>query len=125
MTDAQRFLRYVTPGITFSVATLLLLWILIPDWTSPELGAFFKKDTALAAILATFFASGGLGYLLSVVHYCLHWVSRSSGVRLVGRPLPILPRLLMLCAGSLFMPWCHFSIFVRPGNYIVAHKYSE
>jgi hypothetical protein len=40
----------------------------------------------------------------------------TSGVRLVGRPSPSLPRLLMVCAGSLFMPSCHFSFFVRPGN---------
>jgi hypothetical protein len=43
-------------------------------------------------------------------------LTTTSGVRLVGRPSPSLPRLLMLCAGSLFMPSCHFSFFVRPGN---------
>ena len=40
-------------------------------------------------------------------------LATTSGVRLVGRPSPSLPRLLMLCAGSLFMPSCHFSFFVR------------
>jgi hypothetical protein len=35
-------------------------------------------------------------------------------VRLVERPSPTLPRLLLLSAGSLFMS--HFSFFVRLGN---------
>ena len=43
-------------------------------------------------------------------------LATTSGVRLVGRPSPNLPRLLMLCAGSLSMPSCHFSFFVRRGN---------
>ena len=44
-----------------------------------------------------------------------HW-GGPQRVHLVGRPSPSLPRLLMLSAGSLFMPSCHFSFFVRPGN---------
>ena len=46
-------------------------------------------------------------------------LATTSGVRLVGRPSSSLPRLLMLCAGSLFMPSCHFSFFVRPGNSVL------
>ena len=43
-------------------------------------------------------------------------LATTSDVRLVGRPSSSLPRLLMLCAGSLFMPSYHFSFFVRRGN---------
>ena len=41
-------------------------------------------------------------------------LATTSGVRLVGRPSPSLPRLLTLCAGSPFMS--HFSFFVWLGN---------
>ena len=45
-----------------------------------------------------------------------HRYPASRGVRLVGRPSPSLPRLLMVCAGSLFMPSCPLAFFMRPGN---------
>jgi hypothetical protein len=73
MTDTQRFLRYFTPGLTFGVVTLLLLTIVIPGWTFHLLGALFSKESALAALLATLFGSGGVGFLLSVAHHVWHW----------------------------------------------------
>jgi hypothetical protein len=71
MDEARRFLRYVTPGLTFAVQALLLLFIVNPPWTLDRIGEL-KKDTGAGLAFALFLASGGIGYLLSVVHHTLH-----------------------------------------------------
>ena len=72
MDEARRFLRYVTPGLTFAVQALLLLFIVNPPWTLDRIGEL-KEDTGAGLAFALFLASGGLGYLFSVVHHRLHW----------------------------------------------------
>jgi hypothetical protein len=64
MDEARRFLRYVTPGLTFAVQALLLLFIVNPPWTLDRIGEL-KKDAGAGLAFALFLASGGIGYLLS------------------------------------------------------------
>lgn len=42
MNEARRFLRYVMPGLVFITETMLLLWIIIPDWTTDLLSNLKK-----------------------------------------------------------------------------------
>ena len=72
MDEARRFLRYVTPGLVFAVQALLLLFIINPAWTTTQLLGQ-TKDAGAGLAVALFLASGGLGYLFSVVHHRLHW----------------------------------------------------
>ncbi len=78
ISDAQRFLRYVTPGIVFFVEALFLLWILLPDWTVGRLNVF-KEDKGLGVVFATLLASGGVGFIFSIIHHSLHWWTRGAG----------------------------------------------
>jgi len=80
MTEAQRFLRYVTPGLTFGVIVLILLLILIPHWTVSQLTGLLKKDAGLLAVLGTLLASGGAGFLFSILHHAWHWRSGGSDI---------------------------------------------
>jgi hypothetical protein len=75
MDEARRFLRYVTPGLTFAVQALLLLFIVNPQWTLDRIGEL-KKDAGAGLAFALFLASGGIGYLISVVHHTLHHCNR-------------------------------------------------
>jgi hypothetical protein len=69
--EASRFLRYVTPGLVFVLETVLLLWCFNPDWVESHLLATGNQNLGVAA--TAFLASGGIGYLLSVIHHELHW----------------------------------------------------
>jgi hypothetical protein len=69
MDEARRFLRYMTPGLTFAVQALLLLLIADWEWTLKRLGEL-KKDAGAGAAFGLFLTSGGLGYLFSVLHTC-------------------------------------------------------
>lgn len=72
MNEAQRFLRYITPGLVFLAEALFLLVIILPEWTIASLAAI-KGDQALGLILGTLLASGGLGFIFSVIHHASHW----------------------------------------------------
>lgn len=72
MDEAQRFLRYVTPGLVFFVETLVLLLILLPNWTVDKLNTFKEKE-GLGVIFATLLISGGIGFVFSVVHHVFDW----------------------------------------------------
>jgi hypothetical protein len=79
MDEARRFLWYVTPGLVFAVQALLLLFIVNPAWTTTQL---FRqtKDAGAGLAAALFLASGGLGYLFSVIYHRLHWCTRLSTI---------------------------------------------
>jgi hypothetical protein len=72
MDEARRFLRYVTPGLTFAIQALLLLFIINPAWTVSQL-LKQTKDAGAGLAVALFLASGALRYLFSVIHHRLHW----------------------------------------------------
>jgi hypothetical protein len=76
MDEARRFLRYVIPGVAFIVQTLLILWILIPDWTL-NIIAKLRADTGIGIVIAALFGSGGIGFIFSTVHHVILWQCRS------------------------------------------------
>lgn len=72
MDEARRFLRYILPGLVFSV--LLLIFLLISD--TDKTICFLKEasDKGIAGVIAgTFLASGALGYIFSVIYWALYW----------------------------------------------------
>jgi hypothetical protein len=72
MDEARRFLRYVTPGLTFAVQALLLFFIANQTWTIKQLHDLSEKS-GVGSGITLFLASGGFGYLFSVIHHWLHW----------------------------------------------------
>jgi len=72
MDEAKRFLRYVTPGLVFLTETLILLWVIEADVTHTILKGF-NKESGVGLVIATLLASGGVGFMFSVVHHYLHW----------------------------------------------------
>lgn len=77
MDEARRFTRYIMPGAVFVLLTVLYLWIIIPDWLEPTVGALAENDGVGAAV-AGLLASGALGAIFSVIHHALHWCGISS-----------------------------------------------
>lgn len=73
MDEARRFLRYVMPGLVAAIQCGVFLAILVPDWIWRQ-GGHLKEDAGLGTAAALFVASGGIGYLLSVLHHSLHWL---------------------------------------------------
>lgn len=67
MNETHRFLRYVMPGASFSVEALLILLLLLPEWTMTKLGEF--ADAALGGALVAFLGLGSFGFLFSIVHH--------------------------------------------------------
>lgn len=73
MDETRRFLRYVMPGVLYGVETLLLLWIIDPQWVQCIIANLFEKDS-LGAILGSVLAFGALGYIFATIHHELHWI---------------------------------------------------
>jgi hypothetical protein len=71
MDEARRFLRYVTPGLTFAVQSAVLVLIINPKWALERVESL-KEDVGAGFVIIAFLASGGLGYLFSVFHHTLH-----------------------------------------------------
>ncbi len=70
MEEAQRFMRYLTPGILF-VGELALLLFIVDPCTFKHL--MDNNSNPLALVAATFIISGGAGYFLSLCHHFLLW----------------------------------------------------
>jgi hypothetical protein len=79
MDEARRFLRYVTPGLVFLTETLILLWFIESDVIYQILKSF-NKESGVGLIIATLLASGGVGFLFSVIHHQLHWCDQIGAV---------------------------------------------
>jgi hypothetical protein len=73
MDEARRFLRYVIPGALFATETLLLLLILIPDWTTQQLKENFRNESGIGLAITVLLGSGGLGFMFSTIHHYLYW----------------------------------------------------
>ena len=72
MSDPQRFLRYVIPGLVYGVLTIVLVGIVLPEWTGNCLSSL-KKDDVLPVLIAAVIGTGGVGYLLGELHHCWLW----------------------------------------------------
>ena len=79
MDEAKRFLRYVTPGLVFLTQTLIILWLIEPDIIYTILKDF-SKESGVGLVIATLLASGGVGFMFSVVHHYLHWHDQYTSV---------------------------------------------
>jgi hypothetical protein len=79
MDEARRFLRYVTPGLVFLTETLILLFVIKWDVASRIVNGF-KKESGVGLVIATLLASGGVGFIFSVLHHLLHWLPLSRAV---------------------------------------------
>lgn len=77
MDDTRRFLRYITPGLLFGFELPLFLGVLFPRWTRDQL-ASLTDEAGLGLVLTALLATGGLGFLFSVLHHAWHW--RGDGV---------------------------------------------
>jgi hypothetical protein len=75
MKEARRFLRYVLPGLVLLIEVCLYLWI-SSYHQFVQLIKEFGKDVAFP--VSVFFASGGIGYLLSLIYHVLYW---ATGIR--------------------------------------------
>jgi hypothetical protein len=72
MEDTRRLVRYVIPGFVYALATTLYTWILFPSWVQSQLAVLPSTGAAIATVVA----SGAIGYIFSVVHHCLHNLTR-------------------------------------------------
>src|SRR5262249_52013292 len=72
MDEARRFLRYLMPGVVFGTETALLLLIVLPGPCLRLIGAV-PKENGLFLAVASILASGGVGFILSVIYHRLLW----------------------------------------------------
>jgi len=70
--EAQRFLRYLTPGLTFVILIASYSYLSQHDWTLKFTKDFLSQNSVGTAI-GLFFVSGGIGFLLSAFHHVLFW----------------------------------------------------
>ena len=69
MQEAQRFLRYVVPGLIFFIEILIYL-LLSGDICFSQL---IEQVNPIGIAISGFLASGGLGFLLGVIYYTVVW----------------------------------------------------
>jgi hypothetical protein len=81
MDEARRFLRYVTPGLTFAVQALLLLFIVNPPWTLDRIGEL-KKGAGAGLAFALFLASGALATYSAL--FTTRYTTRDTTVSDIG-----------------------------------------
>jgi hypothetical protein len=80
MDEARRFLRYVTPGFVFATESALLLWLVLPDVLLRGLRAIDDPGALIATAVGAVIASGGLGFIFSVVHHSWHWLRDKADI---------------------------------------------
>ena len=72
MEETRKFLRYITPGLIFVVETTLLLWLIFPMDVKTLIQSL-QEDKSLGLVLALLLASGGLGFIFSIIHHLAYW----------------------------------------------------
>lgn len=78
MTDeARKFFRYVMPGILYMLLTIAFLALVDLPLAKTIIENFFDGKGGLGIVVATFFSSGGVGYLFASLHHFVFW--RCSG----------------------------------------------
>ena len=66
MNETHRFLRYVLPGASFTIEALLLLLLLLPEWTDKLVKV---GNAGLWSAIVIFLGMGGIGFLLSILYH--------------------------------------------------------
>ncbi|RJQ55928.1 MAG: hypothetical protein C4521_01005 [Actinobacteria bacterium] len=79
MDEVQRYLRHVLPGVVFLVETLVILLVLLPGWTTESLGKLATGDS-LGTAFAVLIASGGVGFIFSVLNHLYLWWRQSPPI---------------------------------------------
>ena len=80
MNEAQRFLRYLTPGLAFIALVVFYLYLSLPaPIFSRSIGSLLKNQ-GIGAAATVILSSGAMGFLLSVVHHSLFWYGRYCGL---------------------------------------------
>jgi len=74
MDEARRFLRYVTPGIVFVIELAIYLILSQRAWTASQIQHLLSIN--ISVLIAFLLASGGIGFLLSVLYHTLSWCPR-------------------------------------------------
>lgn len=69
MDEARKFLRYILPGLVF--ATQLLIALLISNYEATTNLLATKMN--LGIVVSFIFASGGLGYIFSIIYFGIYW----------------------------------------------------
>lgn len=77
MDEARRFLRYIIPGMIFSLEVYLLVWLVAPTWTI-ALVKELKAEAGVGTVLAGVVCAGGFGYLLGLIHHSVFWRLRGD-----------------------------------------------
>jgi len=67
--EAERFLRYVVPGLIFFIELLIYLLISGDICFSQLIG----KVNPIGIAISGFLASGGLGFLFGIIYYTVVW----------------------------------------------------
>jgi len=73
MNEAKRLLRYVFPGLVLMLEVGIYLSICHTSALRDYMKILLNTDSSLAVTLLTLLASGGFGYLLSVIYQALYW----------------------------------------------------
>jgi hypothetical protein len=75
MDEARRFMRYVIPGLVFALEVCLYLWL---SDTEEFVQGLRQWSNNLSVPLTLFLASGGVGFLLSVIYHWIYWTCGPS-----------------------------------------------
>ena len=72
MDEARRFLRYVTPGLLFIIFLCLFLYLNNRE-IFIDTAKMISNETDIGLPLALLIASGGMGFVFSILHHFLTW----------------------------------------------------
>ena len=73
MDEPRRFLRLMMPGVVFMIEVALLLFVGVGLDLLPHVKDNLTQEGALATVITITVGSGGVGYLLSVLHHLALW----------------------------------------------------
>lgn len=89
MKEAQRFLRYVIPGLVFIIEVSIYLLISANQDFIDLIKKWRTEITSISFVISVFLASGGIGFWFGIFYRVLYW-SRDYRIK-VFKPLSIIP----------------------------------
>jgi hypothetical protein len=85
MQDPRRYIRYILPGLTFVIETVLYLYLSDPIWVKNKFRVIAHlPGGGIGVLLTAFLLSGGIGYLFSIIYYTGYgfewsWIEKFCG----------------------------------------------